>query len=199
MGYSRAEKVATHNRIVKIAAARFRERGLDGISVADLMKEAGLTVGGFYKHFETRDQLVIEAMSVALTDYNLFDGATRSLPQLIAEYLSEQHRDSPGTGCAMGALLGEMGRASVGARRIFTDQLESSLSAAASALMKENSDHARERSLLFVCTLLGAINLARAVDDHNLSREILRTVGEQLTREPMKLDILLGRSGHDAG
>ena len=66
MGHSRADKEKTHKRIVKIAARRFREEGLAGVGIAELMKEAGLTVGGFYKHFNSRDDLVAEAVSSAL-------------------------------------------------------------------------------------------------------------------------------------
>jgi TetR/AcrR family transcriptional repressor of nem operon len=65
MGHSKAEKAETHKRIVKIASKRFREDGLAGVGISELMKEAGLTVGGFYKHFNSRDDLVAEAISSA--------------------------------------------------------------------------------------------------------------------------------------
>src|SRR3981189_2330760 len=103
MGHSRADKNKTHKRIVKIAARRFREDGLAGVGIAELMKEAGLTVGGFYKHFDSRDDLVAEAVSSAFggwdrrMDAAASGGAPVSYAKLIDDYLNEAHRDDPGT------------------------------------------------------------------------------------------------------
>src|SRR4051794_21647275 len=121
MGRSRVEKAATHARIVEITARRFRETGLDGIGVADLMKEAGLTVGGFYKHFASRDELVVEALLAAFKDIDALESRTTSYAQLIGDYLSEAHRDAPGTGCAIGALLGDLARGSTAAKAAYTE------------------------------------------------------------------------------
>ena len=76
MGYSKSDKAETHTRIVKVAAKRFRERGLEGIGVADVMKEAGVTVGGFYKHFGSRDELVVEALARAFKDLDVWEEHT---------------------------------------------------------------------------------------------------------------------------
>jgi TetR/AcrR family transcriptional regulator, transcriptional repressor for nem operon len=106
MGYSKAQKARTHKRIVAIAAKRFREKGLAGFGIAELMKEAGLTVGGFYKHFDSRDDLVAEAVNSAFGGWKRRVEAAKSsgLPvsyeKLIDEYLNQAHRDNPGTGCA---------------------------------------------------------------------------------------------------
>src|SRR6266481_4288686 len=100
MRHSKAEKARTHERIVAIAAKRFREKGLAGIGIADLMKEAGLTVGGFYKHFDSRDALVAEAVSSAFgawkrqMDAAASGGPPVSYEKLIDEYLDEWHRDN---------------------------------------------------------------------------------------------------------
>ena len=110
MGYSKAQKARTHKRIVAIASKRFREKGLAGFGIAELMKEAGLTVGGFYKHFDSRDHLVAEAVNSAFGGWKRrVDAAKSSGPpvsheKLIDEYLSEAHRDNPGSGCAFSAL-----------------------------------------------------------------------------------------------
>jgi len=104
VGHSKAEKTETHKRIVKIASKRFREDGLAGVGISELMKEAGLTVGGFYKHFDSRDDLVAEAVSSAFgtwkrqKDAAASGGAPVSYEKLIDEYLDEWHRDNPGTG-----------------------------------------------------------------------------------------------------
>jgi len=105
MGYSKSDKAETHTRIVRVAAKRFRERGLEGIGVADVMKEAGVTVGGFYKHFGSRDELVVEALATAFKDLDVWEEHTPDMAHLLQNYLTEAHRDAPGTGCAMGALL----------------------------------------------------------------------------------------------
>src|ERR1700722_11646948 len=127
MGYSKSDKRATHARIVKVAAKRFRERGLGGIGVAEVMKEAGVTVGGFYKHFESRDELVVEALATAFIDLDVWEEHTEGLSQLLQNYLTEAHRDAPGTGCAMGALLGEMTRGSKSARAVYTARVKRSV------------------------------------------------------------------------
>ena len=110
MGYSQAQKEKTHKRIVAIASKRFRERGLAGFGIAELMKEAGLTVGGFYKHFDSRDDLVAEAVSSAFGVWQRRVDAAKSgrppvsFTDLIDDYLSDVHRKNPGTGCAFSAL-----------------------------------------------------------------------------------------------
>ena len=76
MGHSKRDKQTTHERIVRVAAKRFRERGLEGIGVADVMKEAGVTVGGFYKHFGSRDELVVEALATAFKDLDVWEEHT---------------------------------------------------------------------------------------------------------------------------
>src|SRR5438309_10414882 len=114
MGHSKAQKTRTHKRIVSIASKRFREKGLAGFGIAELMKEAGLTVGGFYKHFDSRDDLVAEAVSSAFggwkprVDVAKAGGASVSIAKLIAEYLNAAHRDDPGKGCAFSALAPEI-------------------------------------------------------------------------------------------
>jgi TetR/AcrR family transcriptional regulator, transcriptional repressor for nem operon len=134
MGHSRRDKQTTHERIVRVAAKRFRERGLEGIGVADVMKEAGITVGGFYKHFGSRDELVVEALATAFKDLDVWEEHTEDMAQLLQNYLTEAHRDAPGTGCAMGALLGDMTRGSKSARALYTARVKRSL-AFSSALL----------------------------------------------------------------
>ena len=116
MGYSKAQKTRTHKRIVSIASKRFREKGLAGFGIAELMEEAGLTVGGFYKHFGSRDDLVAEAVNSAFGGWQRRLDAAKSgarsvsLAKLIDEYLNEMHRDNPGSGCAFSALAPEIAR-----------------------------------------------------------------------------------------
>src|SRR5258707_4631782 len=133
MGYSRTEKDSTHKRIVAIAARRFRDLGLAGIGIADLMKEAGLTVGGFYNHFSSRDDLVAEAVGSAFgtwkrqLDAAATDGPPLSSAKLIDDYLNEVHRDNPGSGCAFSALAPEIARTGKRIRSLATEQIRNDI------------------------------------------------------------------------
>src|SRR5271154_1938685 len=112
MGHSKASKANTHARLVETAAARFKEHGIDGISLADLMKDLKLTHGGFYKHFGSRDELVAEALELALTQSGevmrgrLAGGDRDVAAKFIDFYLDESHRDARAGGCAVAALAG---------------------------------------------------------------------------------------------
>jgi TetR/AcrR family transcriptional regulator, transcriptional repressor for nem operon len=180
MGYSKSDKAETHTRIVKVAAKRFRELGLEGIGVADVMKEAGVTVGGFYKHFGSRDELVVEALAAAFKDLDVWEEHTADMAHVLQNYLTEAHRDAPGTGCAMGALVGDMTRGSKSARALYTARVKRSLAFFSALLPSNRRSDKRRRALLILSALLGAINLSRAVSDPNLSREILHGVREEL-------------------
>ena len=185
-------KTDTHARILKVAAKRFRELGLDGIGVADVMKQAGVTVGAFYKHFKSRDELVVEALGTAFKDLDAWEKHAESLAQLLENYLTEYHRDNPGAGCAMGALLGDMSRASKSAKTVYTTRVKHSLAVTAGLLpqllkpirlitaLSSVRRNRRGRALRILSGLLGALNLSRAVSDPSLSREILEQVRRQL-------------------
>jgi len=184
MGHSKSDKAETHARIVKVAAKRFRELGLEGIGVADVMKEAGVTVGGFYKHFESRDELVVEALATAFHDLDHWEEHTDTLTEALKNYLTEEHRDAPGTGCALGALLGDMTRASRSAKAVYTERLKRTLANSTGLVPQNgpqngNSDR-RARAILTISAMLGAINLSRAVSDPKLSREILQRTRDEL-------------------
>jgi len=188
MGYSKAQKTRTHKRIVSIASKRFREKGLAGFGIAELMKEAGLTVGGFYKHFDSRDDLVAEAVNSAFggwkrrVDAAKSGGPSVSLAKLIDDYLNEAHRDHPGTGCAFSALAPEIARSDKRTRSLSSEQVRSDIQLIATLLAGKDERTARSQAILAFCALVGAMSLARAVSDEALSREILRTVAELLKK-----------------
>lgn len=194
MGHSRAEKAETHQRIVTLASKRFREKGLAGISIADLMKEAGLTVGGFYKHFSSRDDLVAEAMRSALGAWKRkLDAAASGGPpvtyeSLVDEYLSEAHRDHPGTGCPVSALAADIARTDKRTRALITRDFQQNTELLANSIREAgegNEGAARSRAIMAYCGLVGAITMARAVSDKQLSGEILKTVAE-LLKNPLR-------------
>ena len=186
MGHSKAQKTRTHKRIVSIASKRFREKGLAGFGIAEVMKEAGLTVGGFYKHFDSRDDLVAEAVSSAFggwkrrVDAAASGGPSISLAKLIDSYLNEAHRDNPGTGCAFCALAPEIARSDKRTRALTSEQVRNDIQLIATLLPGEDKRTARSRAIVTFSALVGAMSLARAVSNEALSREILKTVAELL-------------------
>jgi TetR/AcrR family transcriptional repressor of nem operon len=181
MGYSKAQKAKTHERIVKLASKRFREEGLAGIGIAELMKEAGLTVGGFYKHFDSRDHLVAEAVHSAFGGWKRRgDAAKVSYEKLVDDYLNEAHRDHPGTGCAFSALAPEIARSDKRTRALTSEQVRNDIQLIAALHPAKDKRTARSRAILTFSALVGAMSLARAVSDEALSREILNTVAELL-------------------
>jgi TetR/AcrR family transcriptional repressor of nem operon len=179
MGHSQAEKAESHEKIVRIAAKKLREEGLDALSVADLMKAAGLTHGGFYKHFESRDALILEAFEAALAHSGRNSSAAMrqmtgapTLTSYVRAYLSRSHRDGAGAGCAMAALAGDMTRANKKERSVFTRAIRAFIDRLGE-LIAPDSATARRQGLFAASAMIGAVVLARAVDDETLSDEIL--------------------------
>ena len=186
MGYSQAQKEKTHQRIVAIASKRFREKGLAGLGIAELMEEAGLTVGGFYKHFASRDELVAEALGDAFGVWQRQKEAAESgghlfsFASLVDDYLSDVHRKNPGAGCAFSALAPEIARSDKRTRALTAEQVRRDLELIVGLLPSKDKRAARSRAILTFSALVGAMSLARAVSNDPLSREILKTVADLL-------------------
>jgi TetR/AcrR family transcriptional regulator, transcriptional repressor for nem operon len=184
MGHSQSEKKSNHERIVRTAAKRLREKGLEAVAIADVMKEVGLTVGGFYKHFDSRDDLVVEALRAASWQRpgQPADAGepSLSLAGFIDEYLSEKHRDRPGSGCLIGALAGDVARSNKRIRALATEKVRSALDLIAGLLPNKTRESARKQAALIFSALVGALALSRAVSDTGFSDEILQSVRELL-------------------
>jgi TetR/AcrR family transcriptional repressor of nem operon len=177
MRYSETHKEETHKRIVKTAAKVFRKHGINGIGLVPLMKETGLTHGGFYAHFKSKDALIGEAIDAAFHQtITRLRSAAEAAPEktgrraIIDEYLSEGHRDDPSAGCAVAALGTETARLKPTVREHFDKNLESMLE-----LMIDDGkgSGARADTIRTLATALGAIVLARTVRSKELSKEIL--------------------------
>jgi TetR/AcrR family transcriptional repressor of nem operon len=146
------------------------------------MKEAGLTVGGFYKHFGSRDELVAEALSDAFGVWQRQKEAAEaggepfSFAKLIDDYLSNVHRKNPGTGCAFSALAPEIARSDKRTRALTSDQVKADLELIVGLLPGKDKHATRSRAILTFSALVGAMSLARAISDEALSREIVKTV-----------------------
>jgi TetR/AcrR family transcriptional regulator, transcriptional repressor for nem operon len=177
MGHSKVQKARTHKRIVAIASKRFREKGLAGFGIAELMKEAGLTVGGFYKHFDSRDELVAEAVSSAFGDWQrrvdsaATGGPSVSLSELIDDYLSDVHRKNPGTGCAFSALAPEIARSDKRTRALTSQQVQNDLESIVGLLPGKDRRAARLRAILTFSALVGAMALARRIGGGAFARD----------------------------
>ncbi|EJT06039.1 TetR/AcrR family transcriptional regulator [Rhizobium sp. CCGE 510] len=182
MGRSQLEKQKTHERIVETASKRLREAGLDGIGVADLMKEAGLTVGGFYKHFASRDDLVAEAIQSAFDSWGRkleaegVNPAEMTAADVADRYVSVHHRDNPGDGCPFAALTSDISRSGEKARAIATDGLKRNFASLANKAAGADEGSRRRKAIMAFAMMAGGVGLARVSSDGELSDEILATV-----------------------
>jgi TetR/AcrR family transcriptional repressor of nem operon len=180
MRYSREHKIETHARIVKKASVRLREKGAHGIGVADLMKEAGLTHGGFYAHFASREALVIEAFAYAmerstqrwrkLAEQTAPD---KRLATIVESYLTRVHRDDPGNGCAVPALGAEIARESPKTRRAFAAKLEQMIDMMAEQIPDVPRKAARKQAMATIATMMGTLVLSRIAGNGEFSDEVL--------------------------
>src|SRR6516165_1556230 len=156
MRKSREEAAQTRRRIVEAASREFRKNGIVATGLNDLMKAAGLTHGGFYKHFESKDQLVAEATALAV-DAVIARMAMEAEPTksaAVAAYLSTGHRDDPASGCPLAAIGSELARADTKTREAATKGFERLVAILA---VKSKSEHARRRALAAVSTMIGAV------------------------------------------
>jgi TetR/AcrR family transcriptional repressor of nem operon len=177
MGHSRKDKEKTHAAIVEIAAQKMRESGTEGPGVAEIMKAAGLTHGGFYKHFDSREDLVAEAVEEAVAQSRdgftaVTDGAADPLAAFVDWYLSPAHRDDPGAGCAVVALGADAARADERVRSAYSGQVQRYI-AQMEELLGDEGEDGRRRAIAAVSEMVGALLIARAVGDEDLSAEIL--------------------------
>ena len=187
---SREQMEKNHERIMETSARLFRERGLSGVSVADLMAAAGLTHGGFYGHFDSKDQLAAEATQQAFeeTDARWME-RMRTAPDKrakrakIAEgYLSNRHRDHSQNGCAAVALAGDVAREPDGRpiRAVYAAGIESQVNILAAVSDAATPAGQRKDAMVQLALMLGAVNLARATRGTALSDEILQAAREFL-------------------
>ena len=171
-----AAKDATHERIVSAAARAIRRSGYDGTGVADIMKEAGLTHGAFYAHFASREAMLAEAASracaesaAAAADVVAQEPAGTALAAMLGAYLSNAHAENVELGCPLAALGSETSRQAPEVRRVATRHIKEMIDLVARQLPDWGQPSAHERALVTLSTMVGALLLARAVDDPGLS------------------------------
>ena len=180
MRYSKEHKQETHDRIVRKASVRLREKGAHGIGVADLMKEAGLTHGGFYAHFDSREALVIEAFNYAMDRSNANwrklaeqTPAEKRFGAIVESYLNTVHRDDPGHGCAVPTLGPEMARESPKTRKAFAARIDEMIEMMADQLPDVPRKTARKQAIAALATMMGTMVLSRIAGSGEFSDEVL--------------------------
>ncbi len=175
MPYTKKHKMNIRHKIVHSASQAFRASGIKAVSVPQIMSGAGLTHGGFYAHFESKEQLVAEACKSAMEDTVARLGSVaeqtadgHKLTAIIESYLSAAHRDSSEQGCIMPALAGEIARSSDDIREVFTEEVSRFL-----AFISGIAGQDEDKSIVLTAAMVGSILLARSVNDPELSDKIL--------------------------
>lgn len=182
MKVSRAQAEENRERILDNAAQLFRERGFDGIGLNDLMQAAGLTRGGFYGHFESKDDLAAQAARRALeVNREQWKRQTdRSLQAWVKTYLSDAHRDHLGAGCALVALAGDAARGGPAVKGVFAEGVESLVATLQGQMPAADEAEQREQALAMLSTLVGSLLLSRAVGATGLSSELRKAARKSL-------------------
>lgn len=187
MRYDEGHSEKTKNRVVKIAAAQMRKHGPDKVGVADVMGRAGLTHGGFYAHFDSKDDLIAAAVDRMFEESRArfrewTDGKDRpeALRSYINAYVSRAHRDKPESGCAIAALSSDIRRQGSKARSAYDKGVNSLLNSIASLLGEEDGVKRRTLAQSMLAEMTGAVAAARAVADETLSDEILASARRSL-------------------
>ncbi len=183
MRVTKAQAQANRAHIIETASKLFRERGYDGVGVADLMAAAGFTHGGFYKHFGSKADLMAQAAACGLAQ-SLENSAGQSIAGFFDHYLSRQHRDAPGTGCTMAALCGDAARQPEAVKASFAQGLDNMLAAIEQAGLSLNGVEPQDMRAKLIDSMahaIGAIVLSRACpDDSPLADEIIEVCRKEI-------------------
>lgn len=186
MKVSREQVALNRERIVETAARLFRQKGYDGIGVVDLMKSAGLTHGGFYGHFASKEDLLAEATAHAFkTSVERWRDKAANAPETAIasigdSYLSERHRDHPELGCSITSLGADIARLGPKVRQALTEGAKGQIKVLEQLVPGSDEAIKRREALATYAAMVGAIVLARAVDDEALSLEVLEAVRASL-------------------
>lgn len=178
MRYHADHKKTTHDTVVASASRAFRQKGISGVGIATLMRDAGRTHGGFYAHFRDKDALVAEALGFALDEsLSLLRAASgkRGLEAMVSLYLSEGHRDQPAKGCPLPSLSAEIGRGSRVSKGAFARKLEVLFRLVEDAVPSGRPERRREKAAFAFSAMAGAVALARATAGTPLSGTILES------------------------
>ncbi|WP_175625410.1 MULTISPECIES: TetR/AcrR family transcriptional regulator [Oxalobacteraceae] len=173
MKITREQVAENRQAILDAAATLFRERGFEGVTVAEVMKAAGLTHGGFYGHFASKDDLIAQTCTHVLTPFRAEDVPVIGIMDFAANYLSGQHRDNPGEGCIFPSLGTEAVRSSDATRHALTENVKYRIENFAQTAQGKTELERRQAATGAWATMVGAVMLARLVDDPALSEQVL--------------------------
>ena len=178
------EKSASRERIVEAAAYLIRKKGIDDTSLTDVMRRAGMTHGGFYRHFRSKDDLVASAISEAFqAGLYVFDADGQSTSKkaikYAEQYLTDKHVNSPELGCPIPLLSAEISRG----RQNWKEAFENGVSRAVEGLSEAEPDHSRKEALVRLSTLVGALVIARGLANKTLHTELMEAVRSSLLKE----------------
>jgi AcrR family transcriptional regulator len=170
--YGKEHKQATRRRIIDAAGRRLKGDGIAGSGIATLMADAGLTNGAFYAHFDSKEDLVANALAAQLREQR---ESFRAMPveQIVRAYLSIEHRDNPEDGCPSAALLDEIGRSTDATKRAYTDGLLGVIDDIAERLAPDDPRSARVKTLSVFALMVGTLEVSRALADRQLADEVL--------------------------
>lgn len=191
MRVSKEKAAENRNDILTAAARLFREQGISATGVDAIPKEARLTHGAVYSQFGSKEAIATEAIRLAMRDSRHLwqrlverNGTRKAFPAIVAAYLSQAHCDAPGQGCVVAALGGEIARQPPSVRNVFTEELKAGLEFLARLMPENTPSRQNDDAIAAFAGMVGALILARAVNDATLANRILHATAERLTRQP---------------
>lgn len=189
MKKSKVETAETRRRIVEVAAQQFRSKGIQATGVNDVMSEAGLTHGGFYRHFESKNQLVAEAcelgLSAVIDKFNALASKAddkAGFKSIVDEYVSRAHRDNPADGCPLAGMGSELARADEVTREAATEGFNKMVVVLAKGAGSQQAENGTSEAVFALAAMVGAITLSRVVSDRKASDAVLQTVKSHLNK-----------------
>jgi TetR/AcrR family transcriptional repressor of nem operon len=186
MGKSAEDAAVTRQNIVTTAAAEFRTRGFDKVGVADLMGQAGLTHGGFYRHFDSKEQLITEACEECFKLINdtwpksVKDHSRSGLKYLVSRYLSPKYRDNPAESCAFVMLGSDIARSNDATKQVATDSFKSLVNLFVRVLPEGDNEVVISEATNLACSVIGALSVARMIADRKFSNTVMNQMKESI-------------------
>lgn len=187
MKKSKSETAKTRQKIIEVASEVIRNRGIDATSVAEVMAAAGLTHGGFYRHFDTKEQLVAEAVAVSRKDFvaGTLEAANQGADAVLKhfqDYVTPGHRDDLGSGCPLAANGSEIVRADAKTRHTATEGFRVLFEKAAPFMRSDDDESRAETAISVLTNMIGALTMSRMVDDPSLSEKILEVARRRIAK-----------------
>ena len=187
MRKSKAETAKTREHILEVAADQFMAHGINDAGLARVMKAAGLTHGGFYRHFSSKDELIAEACRKAFGSLTADLDSEGDLTKIVGEYLSRNHRDNPRTGCPLATVGSELARSDARTRREATEGFHRIVQVISRRLKRGSAKEIVAKATAIAAAMVGAVTLARIVADPRLSSSILAAAEAQILEATRKM------------